>query len=143
MPITVQEFEQDEQGRRYQDVLSRPINRAALEAALGIMSRPNALRRMQEAETIHDRPALAGVVRDIEADPDFDKAFHAGRINETNRLKMAVGVGAKIIMERAHWRKTGRKGFLRAIANRFVSAERYVPAATSLLLPSNPLTSKK
>src|ERR1017187_3364094 len=103
MAITIRDFEKDEQGRRYRDVLDRPIDRAALEAALAVMSRADALRRMQESETIQDRPALAGLVREIEGRPEFVRAFSPARPRETNRLKMAVGCAAKIVMERAHW----------------------------------------
>ena len=135
MAITIRDFEQDKRGRRYQDVLERPIDRAALEAALAVMSRADALRRMQESEIIQDRPALAGLVLEIEGRPEFVKAFSTERPRETNRLKMAVGCAAKIVMERAHWKKTGRKGFLRAIAKRFISAERYVPSG-----PASPIS---
>lgn len=128
MSIDMKAFEQDEQGRTYQDVLSRPIDRAALQAALDIMSPPDAVRRMKEAEVVHDRPALAGVVREIEAHPDFAKAFARQRTTETNRLKMAVGCAAKVVMQRAGWRKARRKSSLKALAKWFRSAERYEAA---------------
>jgi hypothetical protein len=127
--MTMKDFEQDEQGRRYQDVLSRSADRAALEAALEIISGADGVRRMREAETVHDRPALSGVVRAIEAHPTFARAFEKRPREYTDRLKQAVGVAVRIVMERSGWRKTGRKGLLSKLARWFKSAERYVPVS--------------
>jgi hypothetical protein len=97
-------------------------------------------RRMIESELHHDRPPLAGVVRELEAQPAIDKFFATVHPQRTQRVRQAIGVLVRMIMTQNGWRKTGRKGSLgiRAAVNRelpahnkgglsfwFVRAERY------------------
>jgi hypothetical protein len=65
----------------------------------------------------HDRPALAGVVRELEAQPAIDRFLGSQHPRRTKRLRQAVGVLVRIIMERRGWKKTGRKGSLGVRAN--------------------------
>lgn len=58
----------------------------------------------------HDRAPLAGVVRELEASPALDAFFATVHPFETKRLRQAIGVIVRIIMERRGWKKTGRKG---------------------------------
>ncbi|MHC4403922.1 MAG: hypothetical protein ACYTG0_30050 [Planctomycetota bacterium] len=69
-------------------------------------------RRMEESETHHNRPALAGVVRELEAQPSIDRFLASEHPRRTKRLRQAVGVVVRIIMEERGWRKTGKKGSL-------------------------------
>jgi hypothetical protein len=69
-------------------------------------------RRMEEAEIHHDRPALAGVIRELEAQPSIDSFLGTKDPRRTKRLRQAVGVVVRIIMERRGWTKTGKKGSL-------------------------------
>jgi hypothetical protein len=69
-------------------------------------------RRMEESEIHHDRPALAGVVRELEAQPSIDAFLSSKHPRRTKRLRQAVGVVVRIIMEQRGWGKTGRKGSL-------------------------------
>ena len=69
-------------------------------------------RRMEEAEIHHDRPALAGVIRELEAQPSIDSFLGTMDPRRTKRLRQAVGVVVRIIMERRGWKKTGKKGSL-------------------------------
>ena len=57
-------FVRDRQGRRYADLLTD--DRTPLRAALTFLDDPDRQRRMEESELHHDRPALAGVVRELE-----------------------------------------------------------------------------
>ena len=82
------------------------------DAVLKFFSSADRQRRMEESEIHHDRSALAGVVRELEADPavnQFLSEVHAAR---SKRLRQAIGVVVRIIMERRGWKKTGRKGSL-------------------------------
>ena len=67
---------------------------------------------MEEAEIHHDRPPLAGVVRELESLPPIDGFHVSSHPGRAKRLRQAVGVAVRIIMERRGWTKTGKKGSL-------------------------------
>lgn len=123
--VTRDEFLQDRQGRTFADVLSEP--QQPFEAVLAFFDDADRQRRMEESEIHHDRPPLAGVVREFEAQPIFDQFLGTQHPRLTNRLRQAVGVLVRIIMERRGWKKTGRKGSLGVRA--VVAAEAATPGA--------------
>jgi hypothetical protein len=108
--ITQEDFLQDGQGRTFADVLNdleQPF-----DEVLQFFNDEGRQRRMDESETHHDRAPLAGVVRELESQPALDQ-FLAGRHGRrTKRLRQAIGVVVRMIMQRRGWRKTGRKGSL-------------------------------
>jgi hypothetical protein len=55
---------------------------------------------------------LAGVVRELESQPAIDGFLSSQHPRRTKRLRQAVGVVVRMIMERLGWNKTGRKGSL-------------------------------
>jgi hypothetical protein len=136
--ITRDQFLADRQGRTFADVVSgseRPFL-----AALEFLNNGDRQRRMEESEIHHDRPPLAGVVRELESVPAINRFL--GRIHprRSQRFRQAVGVLVRMIMERRGWEKTGKKGSLgvrnKAAAGRprhntgglafwFIRAERY------------------
>jgi hypothetical protein len=67
---------------------------------------------MLESEIHHDRAPLAGVVRELESQPAIDEFLSSKHPQRTKRLRQAVGVVVRMIMERLGWKKTGRKGSL-------------------------------
>jgi hypothetical protein len=69
-------------------------------------------RRMEDAEIHHDRPPLAGVVRELELLPAVDQFLATLQPQRSKRLRQAIGVLVRMIMEQRGWRKTGRKGSL-------------------------------
>jgi hypothetical protein len=108
--LTRQEFVKDRQGRTFADVLNDPEQ--PFDAVLDFFNDGNRQQRMEESEIHHDRAPLAGVVRELEAQPsisDFLSTKHPGR---TKRLRQAVGVVVRMVMERRGWKKTGKKGSL-------------------------------
>ena len=108
--ITRKEFLKDRQGRTFSDVLDdreQPFNEV-----LAFFDDPERQRRMEEAEMHHDRAALAGVVRELEARPAIDRFLGSKDPRRTKRLRQAVGVVVRMVMEQRGWRKTGRKGSL-------------------------------
>ena len=109
MPLA-QSFPQDNQGRRFADVLADP--RIPFATVLAFFDDLDRQRRMVESELHHDRPALAGVVRELEARPDVDQFFRRHDGHTTTRFRQAVGVIVRIVMESHRWRTTGRKGSL-------------------------------
>ncbi len=60
----------------------------------------------------HDRPALAGVVRELEHREDLNEFFATNPGHVTTRFRQAIGLVVRIIMENNGWQKTGRKGSL-------------------------------
>lgn len=106
----MQEFSRDRQGRRYADVVSDV--RVSFPAVLQWLEAPERVRRMVESELHHDRPALAGVVRELEARKDVDEFFRTYAGPATTRFRQAVGVAVRILMQEQGWQRTGRKGSL-------------------------------
>jgi type II secretory pathway pseudopilin PulG len=97
---------------------------------------------MEESETHHDRAPLAGVVRELESLPGINKFLGTVQAQRNQRLRQAIGVLVRMIMERRGWRKTGKKGSLGVrsagapdtpnhntggLAFWFLRAERYEP----------------
>ncbi len=105
-----QQFAQDRQGRRFADVLSG--TRISFPAILDFFDHSDRQRRLVESELHHDRPALAGVVRELEHRRDVDQFFRTNDGHVTTRFRQAIGVVVRIIMESHGWKTTGRKGSL-------------------------------
>ncbi len=136
--LTRKNFLDDRQGKTFADVVNDPDQ--PFDIALEFFNDADRQRRMDESELHHDRPPLAGVVRELEAQPAIDR-FLAGVHRQRNtRFRQAIGVLVRIIMEQRGWRKTGRKGSLGVRASRatgtpahntgglafwFIRAERY------------------
>jgi len=136
--ITRDEFQKDRQGRTFADVLNGAG--VPFDALLTFFSDAGRQKRMDESEIHHDRPALAGVIRELEAHPDIDAYLSEIHLQESKRFRQATGVLVRMVMERRGWKKTGKKGSLgvRAKADRalprhntgglafwFIRAERY------------------
>jgi len=113
--ITRNELLEDRQGRTFADVLDDPEQ--PFDEVLAFFDNAERQRRMEDAEIHHDRAALAGVVRELEAQPAIDRFLAAKNPRRTKRLRQAVGVVVRIIMERRGWKKTGKKGSLGVRAN--------------------------
>lgn len=108
--VTRKEFLKDRQGRTFSDVLDD--KEQPFDAILAFFDDAQRQRRMEEAEIHHDRAALAGVVRELEAQPAIDQFLASKDPRRTKRLRQAVGVIVRMIMEQRGWKKTGRKGSL-------------------------------
>jgi hypothetical protein len=115
------EFLADKQGKQFVDVLND--RRVDFERVLAFFDDPARRRRMEEAEGIHGRPALAGVIGELEDLPDVDRFFRSEDAHRTYRFRQAVGVVARMVMEQLGWSRTGVKGSLGRRAK--------VPAGTS------------
>jgi hypothetical protein len=108
--VTRQDFLQDRRGRTFVDVLND--SEQPFDAVLAFLSDEQRQRRMLESEIHHDRAPLAGVVRELESQPAIDEFLSSKHPQRTKRLRQAVGVVVRMIMERLGWKKTGRKGSL-------------------------------
>lgn len=108
--ITRVDFHNDRQGKTFADVSDDPEQ--PFEELLEFLSDENRQRRMEESEMHHDRPALAGIVRELESKPEIDRFLAEAHPRKTKRFRQAVGVAVRMIMESRGWQKTGRKGSL-------------------------------
>ncbi len=102
------DFAADRQGRTFSDVLNDPAQ--PFDDVLEFFSDSDRQRRMEESEIHQDRAPLAGVIRELEAEPAIDSYFAAVHPVQTKRFRQAIGVLVRIVMERRGWKKTGRKG---------------------------------
>jgi len=108
--VTTETFLADKQGSKFADVLrdaKRPF-----EEVLQFFDDENRQRRMEESELHHDRAPLAGVVRELEAQPKINRFLASFHPRRSQRLRQAIGVVVRMIMEGRGWRKTGKKGSL-------------------------------
>jgi hypothetical protein len=108
--ITRESFLQDRQGRTFADVLNDPEQ--PFDEVLALFNDKDRQRRMVESEIHHNRAPLAGVVRELEAQPPIDDFLSSQHPRRTKRLRQAVGVVVRMIMARLGWKKTGKKGSL-------------------------------
>ena len=106
--ITYDQFREDLQGRTFSDVFNDPEQ--PFLAVLEFFNDENRQRRMEESEIHHDRPPLAGVVRELESHPNIERFF--SETQKSKRLRQAIGVLVRIIMQARGWKKMGRKGSL-------------------------------
>jgi hypothetical protein len=113
--ITRRDFLQDRQGRTFADVLKD--REQPLDAVLEFFNNEARQRRMEESEIHHDRPPLAGVVRELESQTRIDQFLSCQHPRRTKRLRQAVGVVVRMVMERLGWKKTGKKGSLGVRSN--------------------------
>lgn len=108
--ITLPKFLDDSQGKRFADV-ARDAPKA-FEEVLKFFSSEDRQRRMEESELHHDRAPLAGVVRELESLPTVHRFLSSFHPRRSYRLRQAIGVVVRMIMEERGWRKTGKKGSL-------------------------------
>jgi hypothetical protein len=139
--ITQETFLQDVQGRTFSDVVNDPEQH--FETVLEFFNDDNRQRRMEESEIHHDRPPLSGVVREFESYPNIERSLAEIDTHRSKRLRQAVGVVVRMIMQARGWQKAGRKGSLGVretkngstsshntggLAFWFIRAERYLRA---------------
>lgn len=138
--MTREVFLDDPQGRTFADVADDPEQ--PFTDVLEFFADADRQRRMEESEIHHDRPPLAGVVRELESLPAVNRFLGENHATRSKRLRQAIGVIVRIIMQQRGWKKTGRKGSLGVRATKsdtptprhnsgglalwFIRAERYV-----------------
>ena len=92
---------------------------------LEFFAAPKRIRRMEEAEVHHDRPALAGVIREFEAQPLLGVRAEQSWLEDVGN-RQAVGAIVRIVMEDRGWLSTGMRGSL-GLSRMFRKAERLMP----------------
>ena len=104
------DFLEDVQGKTFADVVND--SNQPFDVVFDFFSDADRQRRMEESELHHDRAPLAGVVRELESQPEIERFLSQPKTRRNNRFRQAIGVLVRIIMERRGWQKTGRKGSL-------------------------------
>ena len=110
LTITREHFIEDRQGKTFADVLNDP--QQPFTEVLEFFNDGDRQRRMMESEIHHDRAPMAGIVRELEAQPKINQFLSEVHPQRTQRLRQAIGVLVRIIMESQGWKKTGKKGSL-------------------------------
>lgn len=108
--VTRNAFLEDRQGVKFADVVNDPEQ--PFDSVLAFFNDADRQRRMEESELHHNRAPLAGVVRELESLPDIDRFLAGVHTRRSTRLRQAIGVLVRMIMERRGWQKTGKKGSL-------------------------------
>ena len=108
--VTRNAFLEDRQGIKFADVVNDPEQ--PFDSVLAFFDDADRQRRMEESELHHDRAPLAGVVRELESQPNIDRFLTGIHARRSTRLRQAIGVLVRMIMERRGWQKTGKKGSL-------------------------------
>lgn len=108
--VTRNVFLEDRQGIKFSDVVNDPDQ--PFDCVLAFFNDADRQRRMEESELHHDRAPLAGVVRELESQPEIHRFLAGIHSRRSTRLRQAIGVLVRMIMERCGWQKTGKKGSL-------------------------------
>lgn len=77
---------------------------------------------MEESEIYHDWAPRTGVVRELDSQPDIEQFLAAADAKRAMRLRQAIHVLVRIMMERRGGRRTGKKGSLGVRAVRDLGA---------------------
>jgi hypothetical protein len=109
--ISREQFLSDRHGKTFADVVNDPGT--PFDEVLEFFNDPERQHRMENSEIHHDRAALAGVVRELESVSVLHQ-FLCSTVDRRRaaRLRQAIGVLVRMIMERRGWRTTGKKGSL-------------------------------
>ena len=104
--VTRHDFLQDRQGRTFADVVNDPEQ--PFDAILDFFNDEDRQRRMEKSEVHHERARLVEVVWELEAQPLIDDFLSSQNPLRANRLREAVGVVVRMVVERLGWEKTGK-----------------------------------
>ena len=122
MGLTANEFFSHPQGRYFRD-----LDSGLVDEVLGFFNDSGRVRRMIESEVHHDRPALYGVIRELNKLPVIKgESLDDAPTHHRRRIAQFVGVVVKVVMEQHGWVPTGHKAALGK--DSFISrGERYMP----------------
>lgn len=126
----LEQFHADPHAMRYSDVLHTETARRALNEFVEFFESPDIVRRMVESEVHHDRPALAGVVKELEMliQKQIAEAIKFGDLAKgptAMRRNQMIGVIVRVVMKSNGWEPTGKKGSLVGLSDMFKRGERY------------------
>ena len=108
--ITIHDFRNDEQGHLFADVIeSKEVD---FQKVIDFFNDEKILLRMEDSERHHDRPPLAGCIKEFEQLQTVTEFLSKTDAHKTVRFRQAIGVLVKLHMLKRGWRTKGRKGSL-------------------------------
>jgi hypothetical protein len=121
--ITLADFLADFQGQKFSSIVKSPL--WDFELILNFLSTPEAQRRMLDSIIHHERPPVAGIIKELERilnpiglDPNLDQT----------RAKQAIGIAVKIVMEKLGYQLSkGKTTSLDTLTKWFARVPYYVP----------------
>jgi hypothetical protein len=114
-----EDFSEDTHANRYRGELD--VHTEAMRRLIELLNEPANEQRLLDAEA-QGMPALAGIVRFVEGDPEIEAVLQQG--TKGHRFRQTVGVAIKLKMNRLGWHTTQRKGAVKN-ARYFTKAEHY------------------
>jgi hypothetical protein len=108
--MTRDDFLRDREGSTFADVVNDPEQ--PFDAVLDFFNDEDRQRRIEGSEIHHERARLVEVVWELEAQPLIDDFLSSQNPLRANRLREAVGVVVRMVVERLGREKTGKKGSL-------------------------------
>ncbi|HUT91169.1 MAG TPA: hypothetical protein VMY37_16830 [Thermoguttaceae bacterium] len=108
--LTRDDFLQDRQGKTFADVVNDPDQ--PFDAVLTFFNDEDRQRRMEGSEIHHERARLVEVVWELETQPLIESFLSSRQSLRAHRLREAVGVVVRMVVERLGREKTGKKGSL-------------------------------
>ena len=85
--VTKKAYLEDRQGVKFADVVNDPEQ--PFDCVLAFFNDADRQRRMEESELHHDRAPLAGVVRELESQPEIDQFLSGVHSKRSTRLTSA------------------------------------------------------
>jgi hypothetical protein len=108
--ISKTDFLSDNQGAKFKDVVED--SRVSFDEVIDFFNNDARRIRLCDSETHHDRPALAGVIKEFETQPFITHFFESSDGHNTQRFRQGIGVLVRLHMQQMGWHTTGRKGSL-------------------------------
>ncbi|MBN1854272.1 MAG: hypothetical protein JW829_16200 [Pirellulales bacterium] len=101
--VTRNDLLTDRQGKTFADVVNDPNQ--PFDIVLEFIDNEDCQRRMEESELHHDRPALAGVVRELESLPAVDLFLSGVHAKHSARFWQAICSKVLFLYLAAHERE--------------------------------------
>ncbi|WP_420619231.1 hypothetical protein [Candidatus Poriferisocius sp.] len=117
--LNIGDFKRDSHAAKY--VVELDARPQASDRLFWLLNDPANEQRLVDAE-LNGMPALAGVARILEDDPEIGDVLESDPV--ALRFRQAVGVAIKLKMAKLGWESTGKKGAVKG-ARHFTKAERY------------------
>jgi len=108
--MTRDDFLRDREGSTFADVVNDPEQ--PFNAVLDFFNDEDRQCRIEGSEIHHERARLVEIVWELEAQPLIDGFLSSQSPLRANRLREAVGVVVRMVVERRRREKTGKKGSL-------------------------------
>ena len=108
--ITRDDLLRDREGSTFADVVNDP--QQPFDAVLDFFNDEDHQRRMEGSKIHHERARLVEVVWELEAQPLIDDFLSSQNPLRANRLREAVGVVVRMVVERLGRERIGKKGSL-------------------------------